>query len=93
MDWLEQELQQALGRKEPSPGFDARVAAAANRRRPVLTMPRWLAAAAAVLVITAAGAGYRYHEGQEAKKQVMLAMRLTGTKLIRVQMQMKAVRQ
>ena len=44
-------------------------------------------------MITAAGAGYRYHEGQEAKKQVMLAMRLTGSKLVRVQMQMKAVRQ
>jgi len=93
MDWLEQELQRALQRKEPSPGFDARVTAAVHRRRPVLMMPGWLAAAAAVLVITAAGAGYRYHQGQEAKKQVMVAMRLTGTKLIRVQMQMKAVRQ
>ena len=30
MDWLEQELKQALERKEPSPDFAARVAAAAR---------------------------------------------------------------
>ena len=91
MDWLEDELKQALGRKEPAPDFEARVAAAA-RRRPVLAMPRWLAAAAAVLVIGGAGAGYRYHQGQVAKEQVMLAMRITGAKLNRIQMQMKGVR-
>lgn len=92
MDWLEEELQQALRRKEPSPGFEERVTAAAERRRPVFKVPRWLAAAAAVLVITGAGAGYRYHEGQVAKEQVMLAMRLAGSKLNRIQTQMKAVR-
>ena len=89
MDWLDDELKQALRRKEPSPDFEARVTAAAGRRRPVLTMPRWLAAAAAVLVITGVGAGYRYHQGQVAKEQVMLAMRLAGSKLNRVQVQMK----
>jgi hypothetical protein len=92
MDWLEDELKLALRRKEPSPDFEDRVSAAAGRRRPVLTMPRWLAAAAAVLVITSAGAGYRYHQGQVAKEQVMLAMRLAGSKLNRVQLQMKVVR-
>ncbi len=89
MDWLEDELKQALRRQEPSPDFDARVTAAAGRRRPVLMMPRWMAAAAAVLVITGAGAGYRHHQGQVAKEQVMLAMRLTGSKLNRIQIQMK----
>ena len=89
MDWLEDELTQALRRKEPSPDFDQRVVAAATRRSPVIVMPRWLAAAAAVMVITGAGAGYRYHQGQVAKQQVMLALRLTGSKLNRVQMQMK----
>ena len=97
MDWLEDELKQALGRKQPSPDFDARVTAAAGRRSvlrfPVLAMPRWLAAAAAVLVITGAGAGYRHHQGEAAKEQVMLAMRITGQKLNRIQVQMKGVRQ
>jgi len=99
MDWLEDELKQALGRKQPSPDFEARLiaaAAAAGRRSvlrfPVLAMPRWLAAAAAVLVITGAGAGYRHHQGEAAKEQVMLAMRITGQKLNRIQVQMKGVR-
>jgi len=92
MDWLEDELKEALRRKEPSPDFEARVTAAAGRRRPVIAMPPWLAAAAALLVITGAGAGYRYHQGQVAKEQVMLAMRLAGSKLNRVQAQMKVVR-
>ena len=96
MDWLEDELKQALERKQPSPDFGARVTAAAGRRSvlrfPVPAMPRWLAAAAAVLAITAAGAGYRYRQGHAAKDQVMLAMRITGSKLNRIQVQMKGVR-
>jgi uridylate kinase len=81
MDWLEQELKQALARKEPAPDFDARV-----RRRAVRTIPRWMAAAAAVVVIAGGGAVYRRHQqGEEAKEQVMLAMRIAGSKLNRVQ--------
>src|SRR5215470_10603164 len=88
MDWLEQELKKSLARKEPSPDFDARV-----RRRMVRTMPRlmqrpiqrWAAAAAAVIVI-AGGAGlYRRHQEEQAKEQVMLAIRLVGSKLNQVQ--------
>jgi type VI protein secretion system component VasF len=101
MDWLEDELRQALRRQEPSPDFEARVTQkvtstvrgqVAARHRPVLMMPRWLAAAAAVVVIAGAGAGYRHHQGQVAKEQVMLAMRLAGSQLNRIQVQMKAVR-
>lgn len=86
MDWLEQELKNALSRKEPSEGFDERVAAAARRPR-VVAMParRWLAAAAAVIVLAGAGEGYRWHRGEVAKQQVMLAMRITGEKLSFVQ--------
>ncbi len=91
MDWLEDELRDALRRKQPSPDFEGRVTAAAGRRH-VPVMPRWLAAAAAVLAISGAGAGYRYHQGHVAKEQVMLAMRITGSKLNRIQMQMKGVR-
>jgi hypothetical protein len=96
MDWFEEELKQALERKQPSVDFEARVLAAAGRRSvlrfPVPGMPRWLAAAAAVLVITGASVGYRHHQGQAAKEQVMLAMRITGSKLNRIQVQMKGVR-
>ena len=89
MDWLEQELKQALERKEPRADFDARVNDKL-RRRPVLAMPRWLAAAAVLAVMTSAGAGYRWHQGQVAKDQVMLAMRIAGGKLNRVQARVQA---
>ena len=98
MDWLEQELKNALNRKEPSEGFDARVtqaAEAAARKPKVIPMPnrRWLAAAAAVIVLAGAGEGYRWHRGQVAKDQVMLAMRITAGKLNRVQMQIAGAKQ
>jgi len=86
MDWLEQELKNALSRKEPLEGFDERVAAAARRPRVVaMQARRWLAAAAAVIVLVGAGEGYRWHRGEVAKQQVMLAMRITGEKLSFVQ--------
>jgi hypothetical protein len=93
MDWLEDELKTALSRKEPSEGFDARVTVIAQRRR-VTPMPRrWLAAAATVIVLAGAGEGYRWHQGQVATDQVMLAMRIAGGKLNRVQMQIAGERQ
>ena len=87
MDWLEEELAQALSRKEPGAGFDGRVRARMRRR------PQWLAIAAAVLVMMGAGEGWRRHEGQLAKEQVMTAMRIAGSKLNRVQMQLKGTEQ
>jgi hypothetical protein len=87
MDWLEQELTQALARKDPAAGFDARVRARIHHR------PRWLAAAAAILVMVGGGEGWRWHQGQLAKEQVMTAMRIAGSKLSRVQMQMKGIEQ
>jgi|GraSoiStandDraft_15_1057317.scaffolds.fasta_scaffold1311732_2 hypothetical protein len=96
MDWLEEELKNALARKEPSSDFDARVRAAArpSPRVVTLTTRRWIAAAAAVVVVLAGGGeGYRRHQGQAAKEQVMLAMRITGAKLSRVQSQLAGDRQ
>ena len=87
MDWLEQELAIALERKEPPDGFDARVRARLYHR------PRWLAIAATVLVMLGGGEAWRQHEGQVAKEQVMTAMRIAGSKLNRVQMQLKGTEQ
>jgi hypothetical protein len=91
MDW-EEELKQALKRKEPSADFAVRVvrAAAEGRgvleiRQPVRVLPRWLPVAAAVLVIAGGGAAYREHQGRVAKEQVMTAMRITAGKLNRIQ--------
>ncbi|MCU1239010.1 MAG: hypothetical protein JWP63_6977 [Candidatus Solibacter sp.] len=83
MDWLEEELKQALARTEPDPGFESRV-----RRRQVKTMPRWIGIAATLVVGIAAAEGYRWHQGQVAKEQVMMAMRIAGDRLNRVQTQL-----
>jgi hypothetical protein len=87
MDWLEQELKQALARKEPEPGFDSRV----RRRQAGATlrvMPRWVGIAAMLVIGIGAGEGYRWHRGQVAKEQVMMAMRIAGDRLNRVQTQL-----
>jgi len=90
MDWLEQELKQALERKDAPPDFAARVAraigadSAAGRQRVVRMRPRWLPVAAAVLLV-AGGAAYREHRGRVAKERVMLAMRITAGQLSRIQ--------
>jgi uncharacterized protein involved in tolerance to divalent cations len=94
MDRLEHELKLALQRKQPSADFDQRVAAAVRRRSPVFMMRRrWIAsaAAAAVVVISGAGAGYRWHRGTVAKEQVLLAVKIAGGKLNRIQAQVREV--
>jgi hypothetical protein len=95
MDWLEQELKQALARKEPDPGFEGRVhrrhVGTMPRMMPRIvprTMPRWAGIAAMLVIGIAAGEGYRRHQGQIAKEQVMTAMRIAGDRLNRVQTQL-----
>jgi hypothetical protein len=91
MDWLEQELRQALARKQPGPGFAGRVSRIAVRR--ATRVPR-LAATAAALLITVASSSfaYREHQGRVAKEHVMTAMRITAMKLNHIQARVKEVR-
>ena len=101
MDWLENELSKALERKDPSPDFAAQVAAriaageVPQQRRPrVLAFPRWLPAAAAVLIMAGSGGvAWRRHQGMVAKQQVMLAMRITAGKLNHIQTHMREAQQ
>ena len=93
------ELDEALGEAfrpvDPPPGFADRVVRRASRG-PVRTSMGgrpWLGwAAAAVLVIAASGglwyrAGERRRmEGEEARRQVLLSLRIAGSKLNAVQM-------
>jgi hypothetical protein len=44
-------------------------------------------------VMIGAGEAWRQHQGQLAKEQVMTAMRITGSKLNRVQLQLKGTEQ
>ena len=89
MDPLEQQLKEALARRDPSPGFAERVIAKTSRRR---VFPRWLATAAAVIVIAGGAEAWRYHQGMLAKEQVMLAMRVTAEQLNQIQTRVKEVR-
>jgi negative regulator of sigma E activity len=101
MDRLENELREALRREEPPPGFAERVLAAAEAqagpRQSVwdwFRMPamRWALAAAACLALAAGITAVREKReremrarSEEAKAQVMLALRITGSKLHMVQ--------
>jgi hypothetical protein len=82
MDDLEIQLKRALAREDPPEGFEGRVLARTRLRR---SAPRWLAAAAAVLLIAGGGYSYRWREGQMAKQKVLLALRITSAKLSRIQ--------
>jgi hypothetical protein len=87
MDWLEQELKDALTRKDPPADFASRVVRRAGR--PVYRWPRWLAAAAAVVVLAGAGLGYRQYRGEMAKEQVMRAFQIASVKVNRIRMQVR----
>ena len=90
MDRLEQELQQALARKEPRPDFAKRVHRRAQRRS--YALPRWMATAAALVIVTGGSLAYREHQGRVAKEQVMTAMRITAVRLNHIQARVKEVR-
>jgi len=90
MDRLEQELKQALARTEPGPDFARRVNRAARRRASVV--PRWMATAAALVIVSGGSIAYREHQGRAAKEQVMTAMRITAGKLNHIQARVKEVR-
>ncbi len=100
---FEEELKHALQREEPGADFTARVLARCARaderaagsfwRMSWLT-PAWrLGAVAAGLIVLASGTAYEQHEhelkGMAAKRQLLLAMRIAGTKLQEVQERVK----
>ena len=78
---LEDQLKLALQRKQPPPGFRDRVLAT---RRPQRHPYRSLAAAA-LLTLLIGGTTAHYveqrREGERAKEQVLLALRITSHKL------------
>jgi hypothetical protein len=91
MSRLDDELRQALRRQVPPPGFAervlARVESRERARRRWWLPPRmtWAAALAATLLIVT-GVEFEHQrrlraEGERAKEQVMLALRITGSKL------------
>jgi hypothetical protein len=83
MDDLEQQIRDALARKEQPAWLEAKVIAAARRRqRP--TFLRWVVATVSVLLI-AAGIWTDHRDGVRAKAQLELALKITVTQLGKIQ--------
>ena len=79
MSPLENDLRAALRREEPPADFIVRVMSRtpAGRRK-----PRWIAAAvAACLLMGVGGFGYREYRGRKARRELLLALQITGSKL------------
>lgn len=103
---IDEQLKRALRRREPPEGFADRVLARVQAQTSptqaslwtVWRMPslRW-AAVAALVAVGVTGVGYQLHERQEkaeamaAKQQVMLALRITGSKLRVAKQKVKAM--
>ncbi len=93
MSRLEEELRNAMCREEPPEGFAARIIASAGAHSQKGRLPairwrglRWAVAAAACLAIMIAGIEYRRAQeervrGEAAKAQLMLVLRIAGSKL------------
>ena len=98
---LENDLQRALRRQAPAPGFAERVmqriesdqeVPRKNPRRPV-----WWRAAAASVTLAAILGGYathrvlEYRRGERAKEQVLTAMRIAGEKVRYAQQEVRGI--
>ena len=78
---FEDELRSVLHRQDPPAGFADRVLA---RARPKAAARRasWIAAAiAAGLLLSVGGFEYRQYEGRKAKRELVLALEIAGSKL------------
>ena len=91
---LERDLERILRRERPPAGFAARVMRRAeveeeerSRRRAASGRHSWWRAVAAILLLTIAGGGWLAHmeverrDGERARAQVLLALRITGAKV------------
>ena len=91
MDWLDEELRRALARQEPPDGFAERVMA--RRARAPWGTRRWLAAAAMVVVVAGAAGVWREHRGNQAKQELLLALRLASAPVHHVQSEIRGISQ
>ncbi|HKO57347.1 MAG TPA: hypothetical protein VJ276_15840 [Thermoanaerobaculia bacterium] len=89
---LDHELRAALQRKTPAPGLAERVLARAGEAPRKPRRVQW--AVAASLILTASLAGWTAHrraEGERAREQVLLAMRIAGSKVAYAQQQVRGI--
>jgi hypothetical protein len=92
---FEEDLKKALARVEPPDGFTerlaARIGALPARKRPPVYW-RWVAAAAAAVLVS--GVSYEHERqarGEAAREKLLLAMRITSSKLQQARQQIEEV--
>ena len=105
MDDFEQQLKQALSKKEPSPFFEARVLGAVKRqaqeRRASARMWWASAVAAALLLVSGSAWQYQRHQndvreeaaGRDAKARLELALKVTSVKHQKISRQVEGIQQ
>jgi len=94
MNQCERDLHEALRRREPPVGFEAKVLArTTSPHAPGTFSWRWLAVAASVLVIVGAVViqEQRRAESEKAKEQLMIAFRITGSKVRDIQARLDSI--
>jgi hypothetical protein len=90
---LENDLRRALRRESPPAGFASRVLERIEKPQP----RRWWRAVAASITLTAILGGWAAHqihqrrEGERAKEQVLLALRIAGEKVRYAQSEVRAI--
>lgn len=93
---LEHDLESALRRRSPDPGFSRRVMERIERGQPRRRPVWWRAAAASVTLGLVLGgyATYRtveHRRGERAKEQVLEAMRIAGEKVHMAQQEVREI--
>ncbi len=84
---LENDLRNALRRESPPAGFASRVLQRIEHEHAPKQRPRWWRAVAASVTLTALLGGWAAHniherrEGERAREQVLLALKIAGEKV------------
>ena len=92
LDDFEKELKLALERRPAPPSLKQRVMQRRTERQAPQTSVIWMRLAAALLIVLMLGGGLRWdlqqreerRQGEEARRQVMIALRITGKALNQV---------
>jgi hypothetical protein len=97
-DHLDQQLRDAFRRVEPPPDLAARILRRVEPRRP-RRLPRWLAAAAAVLAVAGGSIGFlrwqesrvRAREAERVRRQLVLTLEITSRTLSRTEQRLRSI--
>jgi uncharacterized protein HemX len=100
MSQFERDLRESLRRREPPPGFAEKVLSMSRMSRESETRHTarpWLAVAAALVLMIGGGIFVQQQrqqaEDEKAKEQLMVALRITGSKLRTVQERLSTIQQ